>query len=291
MSHLSKPASTATTPLLVVSDLDGTLLDHHSYSWQAAAAALAAIERHNIPLVFNTSKTWAETRILQQRMGVRQPCIVENGAGVMIPADYFSPTPADTQAMDGRQLKVFGTPYADIRAVIADLRREHGFRCVGFGDMSTAEVAGHTGLQAQDAARARQRLFSEPLLWRDSEPRLGDFIDAVRARGLHFTRGGRFIHIMGASDKGRAMLWLAQQYAPPRPRVMALGDGENDIPMLAAADLAVVVRSPTHGPPTWPEDCSPAKDSTAGGRKPLITAEIGPAGWNSAVLAAIEAAL
>ena len=275
--------------LIVVTDLDGTLLDHHSYRWQAAGAALAALAQQRIPLIFNTSKTLAETRVLQRRIGIDQPCIVENGAGVAIPARYFPAPPDDTEDQGGYYLKTLGVPYADIRTALIALRDAQGFEFTGFGDMDSGAIAACTDLPPEDAAAAAQRQFGEPLLWHDTEDRLQQFTDAISARGLRLTRGGRFIHVTGSSDKGRAMHWLAGQYGPPRPRVMALGDGENDIPMLLGADLAVLVRSPAHEPPTWPEDCSSLpKHSRSPRPTVLLTDKPGPEGWNDAVLEVIR---
>ena len=67
---------------LVITDLDGTLLDHHSYDWRPAQPALAALAAAGIPVVFNTSKTYAESQALQAQMGVSAPLIVENGSCV-----------------------------------------------------------------------------------------------------------------------------------------------------------------------------------------------------------------
>ena len=46
--------------MLVFTDLDGTLLDHHDYSYDAALPTLRRLKKANIPLIFNTSKTAAE---------------------------------------------------------------------------------------------------------------------------------------------------------------------------------------------------------------------------------------
>ncbi len=35
--------------LIVFTDLDGTLLDHHSYSWRAASPAMAKLAANGIP--------------------------------------------------------------------------------------------------------------------------------------------------------------------------------------------------------------------------------------------------
>ena len=78
--------------LIVFTDLDGTLLDHHSYSWRAASPAMAKLAANGIPLIFNSSKTAAEMRHLQNAMGIRAPFIVENGAAAVIPAGCLGRT-------------------------------------------------------------------------------------------------------------------------------------------------------------------------------------------------------
>jgi mannosyl-3-phosphoglycerate phosphatase len=66
-------------PLLIFTDLDGTLLDHHSYSFSAALPALQRLRRFNIPLIPVTSKTLAELAPLMRELDNPHPCIAENG--------------------------------------------------------------------------------------------------------------------------------------------------------------------------------------------------------------------
>ena len=72
------------------------------------------------------------------------------------------------------------------------------------------------------------------------------------------------------------MSWLVSCLYPAgaMPRVIALGDSGNDIAMLAAADIGVVVRSAHHAPP---EISSPKGDL-------VLTEQYGPAGWNETLL-------
>ena len=67
---------------VVVTDLDGTLLDAETYSWEPARAALAALVARAIPVIFCTSKTRAETEVLQAVMGIGDPSIVESGGAM-----------------------------------------------------------------------------------------------------------------------------------------------------------------------------------------------------------------
>ena len=75
--------------LLVVTDLDGSLLDHHDYNWDAASEWLARLKQHQIPLVICSSKTAAEIVPLQKKLGISgAPFIAENGACVSPGGDY-----------------------------------------------------------------------------------------------------------------------------------------------------------------------------------------------------------
>jgi mannosyl-3-phosphoglycerate phosphatase len=74
---------------LVFTDMDGTLLDHHTYSFEAAKPALSALESKSIPVIPTTSKTFAELQPLRERIGLDGPFIVENGAAIFIPHGFF----------------------------------------------------------------------------------------------------------------------------------------------------------------------------------------------------------
>ena len=66
------------TKLLVSTDFDGTLLDHYTYSWDAAKPALERLKALNVPVVINTSKTFSEVVQLQESLELAAPFIVEN---------------------------------------------------------------------------------------------------------------------------------------------------------------------------------------------------------------------
>jgi len=60
-------------------DLDGTLLDHDTYSFEKAHQALEILRKKNIPLVLCTSKTRTEIGFYRKILKNSHPFISENG--------------------------------------------------------------------------------------------------------------------------------------------------------------------------------------------------------------------
>jgi hydroxymethylpyrimidine pyrophosphatase-like HAD family hydrolase len=63
--------------IVIYTDLDGSLLDHHSYSHAAADALLAELETQGIPVIPVSSKTRAELLQLRRQLDNRHPFIVD----------------------------------------------------------------------------------------------------------------------------------------------------------------------------------------------------------------------
>lgn len=232
-------------PLLIFTDLDGTLLDHHSYSFQGAEESLQRLRRHAVPLILTSSKTRMELIRLQERLGLHEPFIAENGGGVFVPHDYTMLEISAFEKMATYRAKLFGRPYSYIRKVFAVLRPKYNIR--GFGDMSVEEIMTVTGLDREDAIPARQRDFSEPFFFL-KEPRVQELRAEAAEHGLTVTRGGRFYHLMAAGqDKGRAVeetTRFFQARYPEKIVTVGLGDAENDYRMLQAVDIPVLIPKP-----------------------------------------------
>jgi mannosyl-3-phosphoglycerate phosphatase family protein len=268
---------TAESPRDVIfTDLDGTLLDHESYSFAAAAPAMALLEARSIIWVLNTSKTCAELKPLAKRLGNRYPFIVENGAAVVVPAGCDLLADVEMISIDGARHKCFAPRRHDIIHLLHGWREEKGYKFSGFSDFDAIALRDITGLELADAELALQRDYSEPICWQDSEEQWQRFERDLKVVGLQALKGGRFHHIMGPANKGLAMSWLVSCLYPsgPAPRVIALGDSGNDVAMLAAADVGVVIRSDHHAPPDVPNPKGAI----------VFTDRSGPAGWNDTLL-------
>ncbi|MDY6841289.1 MAG: HAD-IIB family hydrolase [Pseudomonadota bacterium] len=258
--------------LIIFSDLDGTLLDHDDYRWQAAAPALARLRAANIPLVLNSSKTMLEIRALRKELGNTDPFIVENGAAVVIPPRALGNA--------GEEVVNFGATRDRVLEVLGS-QRKRGARFKGFADMSADELAAETGLDAGAAERAKERLGTEPLIWQGTEEELEQFEAALGAKELRLVAGGRFLHAMGIFDKADGARFLLnkyreqyrEQYGDEPVLAIALGDSPNDQQMLESADIPVVIRGVKSEQVRLPSV-----------KHAMCSLKPGPEGWNECVL-------
>lgn len=280
---------------IVSTDLDGTLLDHHDYSFTAAIRGLQRCVELEVPVVINTSKTYAEVIALQNAIGLDAPLIVENGSALIAAkhlclkatSTNFGSLNIECQSrIDGAQQFVFGVKREYIISFIERVRQQHSWSFEGFNDWSVADIAEHTGLDLVSAQQASQKEYSEPFVWRDSESALKSFIQLAEAEGLSVLQGGRFYHLQGNTDKAQPLNWL-RQYGHTffrgmpngncRPKLICLGDSNNDVAMLDVADHPVCVRSPVADFPILS-----VKTDT------YYTQGYGPVGWSEAVLSLLE---
>jgi mannosyl-3-phosphoglycerate phosphatase len=258
---------------VIVTDLDGCLLDATTYSWEAARPALLVLKRRAIPLVLCSSKARAEMEPLYAELGLDAPYVFENGGGIVIPAGASW---SRVHRRDGGPLLVrLGTPLRELARALIEIAREGGARLRGFSRMSVREVVDRTGLPEEAAALARQREHDEPFVLESGSEEV--VRQAAERRGLRVTKGGRFHHLTGPVDKGKAVRQVLSLMAPAVS--LGLGDAENDLGLLAAVDRPILVPRPDGS-----VDPALAAAFPCAQRAPAP----GPAGWNQAVLTALE---
>ncbi|MCK9607672.1 MAG: HAD-IIB family hydrolase [Methylomonas sp.] len=269
---MSSPHTAA--KLLIFTDLDGCLLNHHDYGFAPAAALLHQLERLHIPVIPNSSKTAAELHHLRKNLDNSHPFIIENGAAVFIPIGYFPEQPEGCDRIGDFWVKTFSLP----RRHWLELLERSSFgtdKFQNFANATLADIVKLTDLTADAAARAAQRHYGEPLAWRGTDAERAQFIAELRQLGAKVMEGGRFIHVSGDCDKGKAMSWLAEQYQltfQTPVMTIAAGDGQNDIAMLESADIAVLIPSPNHALPVLEKQ-----------RQVYTATRQGPTGWAESV--------
>ncbi|MBI4470647.1 MAG: HAD-IIB family hydrolase [Acidobacteria bacterium] len=268
--------------LIILTDLDGTLLDHETYTWEPAREALRRVRLRRWPVVFCSSKTRRELLALQSETGIRDPFIVENGAALFFPLQYRGRLPASAVRKWGYRVMEIGWSHASILRRLKRGREKEALPIRGFSDMRVEEIAELCGLGLPEARLAARREYDEPfqMLTTDAS-RVRRTIRHLEEAGLTVTKGGRFYHLTGPVDKGVAVFTMLRILKRRYRHVhsLALGDGPNDLPMLQSADLAAVIcrregmidRS--------------LRNALPGAFRP---ASPGPAGWAEAVTQLLE---
>ena len=232
--------------ILVFTDLDGTLLDPRTYSFEPARPALKMLDKLGIPLIICTSKTRPEVEGVRAVLGNTDPFIVENGGAIFIPDGYFSIEFPATGMDSGYQVIELGTAYSRILGVFSKMKERLPGRLRGFSDMTVEEVARLTGLSFDEAAQAKKREYDEPFLLDEPGANLQIAKKMAESAGLSLTQG-RFFHLTGENDKGRAVRMVKDIYSRAHgiiPRTIGLGDSPNDLPLLENVDFPVLVQKP-----------------------------------------------
>ncbi len=230
---------------ILFTDLDGSLLDHETYSFREAKPALKLIRELQIPIIFATSKTRTEVELLQIEMEISEPFIVENGAAVYFSCGYRGFSFNKGLRQSDHIFIHLGAEYTKIREFVESVKDR--FKIRGFGDMSDEEIALLAGLSAAQAIPAKRREFTEPFVIEDISL-LMSLEDTAKERGLKITRGGRFFHFIGeGQDKGKAVQIATEIFAEnmnDKVISIGIGDSANDISMLKHVDIPVLIPHP-----------------------------------------------
>jgi mannosyl-3-phosphoglycerate phosphatase family protein len=240
---------------LIFTDLDGSLLDHHSYSIAPAANYLERLESQGIPVIAITSKTRTEVLAFRQTINNQHPFIVENGAAIYIPKGYFEQRPEQAKELGDYWLISNAPPRSQWLELLNQVGKPFNNEYQTFSsicaDQGIKGLAQLTHLREDQAALAQQREYSEPINWLGSADRKANFIQQLTDAGGHLLQGGRFLTLGGNNNKGSALsqLQILYQAEHGNCRSVAVGDSGNDISMLEIADSALVIRSPSHSMP------------------------------------------
>lgn len=262
---------------ILFTDLDGSLLDPQSYSYEGSQEAIRWLKERQIPIIFCSAKTRAEQEVYRKALEIDDPFIVEEGGAILIPRGYF-PFPLRPQRwVDEYAVVELGLPYEQIRAVLAQLKDEFRGEIKTFGDLRAEEIAQDSGLSLEMARLARQREYTETLKLEGTEEEVRRFLRRVEEKGLGWSRGERYYRVRGKADKGEAARMLLNLFrkAFGQVRSIAIGNSLSDEPMLRVVDCPILLKAPDGG---WAPVNVPGLHRLTGS---------GPAGWTRAIEALV----
>lgn len=231
---------------IITTDMDGTLLNHDDYRWQAAAPCIAKLGELSVPIILNTSKTYAEVRAWVNALNISHPFIVENGSAIFCPIDYFADDMYQSLGLttsqdDGYVIIELG---CDVDQLLA-FKSRHAPHLESLLECSLSRAIAMTGLSETEARAAQQRRYTLPLFTPD-QPISQSLMSSATEEGLQIVQGGRFAHLMSACDKWQAIELfrrLYQRQTSNSYNILALGDSSNDRAMLESADQAVIIKN------------------------------------------------
>jgi mannosyl-3-phosphoglycerate phosphatase len=260
--------------IVIFTDLDGALLSTQDYSWKEAEQSLELCRKLGISVVLISSKTRAEIEVIRDEMEINTPFVSENGGAIFV-EKYDKPL--EGAKFDGKYFRLeLGVPYNVLVKALKELKEELGWNIKGFSDMSVEEIAYLTGLDLSSAYLASLREYDEPFLILDEVRDISPLVKLAEDRGLRVFKGGRFYHIQGNNDKGKAVQVLKSWYKKAKGDIItvAIGDSPNDFPMFTEVEYPVLILS--------------GREYRLNIPNLKVSRFQGPKGWNEEVLSIIE---
>ena len=214
----------------IVTDLDGTLMDE-DYDITPAKKTLKTLAELNIPVIPCTSKTASEVRHFRKENALTDPFIVENGAAVY---GCYEQNSSEWEL-------ILGKSYTELKTILFNISKKVNYHLTPLNDLSKNQIFELTGLSDQGITRALDRCWSVPFL---NPP--DDIFENVKFicdfYNVHVFKGNRMSHLLSSeSHKGKAVNKLKVYLQNNDVKIIALGDSQNDLPLLEYADIAIVI--------------------------------------------------
>jgi len=269
------PSTTTTPKLVIFTDLDGTLLDQETYSFEPARPALQMIKQKGIPLVLlSSSKTRTEIELYRKELENAHPFVSENGGAVFVPKGYLSFSFPYDRVLGEYFVLELGTFYPIILEILDSIKKETGIPIKGFSDLTEEELSSISGLSLEEAEFAKKREYDEPFIIEGGEREIETVRRKIEGKGMNYVWGGKFHHILGKNDKGKAVEILKELYENEFFSIstVGIGDSLNDIPMLLAVDHPIFLKEKEGISPEIPL------------KNMLMVDGTGPQAWNEAIL-------
>ena len=214
----------------IVTDLDGTLMDEN-YDISPARKTLKLLAELDIPVIPCTSKTASEVRYFREVNGLFDPFIVENGAAVY----------GNYENNSSEWKLILGDSYKKLRIVLKNISKLVNYNLTPLNDLNKNQIFELTGLSEQGIKRALDRQWSVPFLNPPDE-----IFERIKLNcesyNVHVFKGNRMSHLLSnKSHKGEAVNKLKVHLKNKDVKIIALGDSQNDLPLLEYADISIVI--------------------------------------------------
>ncbi len=221
------------SPIWVVSDVDGTLMDH-SYDLTPAKETIKLLQELLIPVILCTSKTAAEVKVIRKQLNLTDPYIVENGAAIY----------GESLNMANGEI-ILGEKYEILENILKSISNEINYELLPLNNISDQDATELTGLKGHSLILMRDRHWSMPFL-NPPENMVNIINICCKKFNVEIFRGNRMSHMLSInSNKGKAINELKKYSKNPDIKIIGLGDSPNDLPLLLNSDFKIVIPSPS----------------------------------------------
>lgn len=226
---------------LIALDLDGTLMDLDLQVSPRVERAIAAAQERGIAVTLATGRSPISTRPFAEKLDIRVPLVCYQG-GLIASRDGRVLRRATLASHLAAQVIELGqsrdwhvTLYQDGAFYLPELRLPLSFY-EGFLNPSVRQVADLHALLDHDPDKMI-------IITQDNgDEILAGLRECLDGQAQIVRSHELFVEVnpLGV-DKGSGLAWLAKYLNVPQSRVMAVGDQDNDTPMLAWAGLGVAM--------------------------------------------------
>jgi mannosyl-3-phosphoglycerate phosphatase len=263
--------------IIVMTDLDGTLLDQDTFEYEPVKSYMAELLDSGVGIVLNSSKTWAELEYFCRSFGRQLPYVSENGAAI-----YNADSLLGLSNIKPNAYQIFGRPVADLKMIWSNnistgLRK----KCLFLDETERSVQSSCLGLTGESLARAMTRGYSRPFLFKGSDSEFKELQKQANELKLNVLRGGRVCNLSALHDKANCITLIRDLVDSNlgKALIVGVGDSDNDVSMLEAADIACVIPRKNELPLTI------KNNKTC--QRVIHASRIAPLGWQEAVAGAI----
>ena len=231
---------------LLALDLDGTTLNPSLDINPAVSSAIAAAQARGVRVTLATGRMFGSTVPYARQLNIHDPLICYQGALIRDPISdeiyQHVVTPGD-QAAEAiemlRERDIFTIAYIDERLCAAERRAELDEYLQWHPEGIEVVIDPQLAALARERPPTKLLFVSDPPVIEREVARLGQHfagrLSAVRSHALFGE-----LTALGIS-KGTALAALAARLGIAREQVIAIGDHENDIPMIEWAGLGLAM--------------------------------------------------
>ena len=231
---------------LLALDLDGTTLGPSLAIDPAVSKAIAAAQTHGVRVTIATGRLFGSTLPYARQLNIQDPLICYQGALIRDPISdeiyQHVVTPGDLAAEAIEMLRerdIFTIAYIDERLCAAEHRVELDEYLKWHPEGIEVVIDPHLAAMARERPPTKLLFVSEPPIVEREVARLSEHfagrLSAVRSHSLF----GELTAL--GINKGSALAALAARLGIAREQVIAIGDHENDLPMIEWAGLGLAM--------------------------------------------------